>query len=105
MQGYATTPEKVPCDGCGATGAVVQSVWEERLCPTCMTRFALAYAAHDHLRLLLTNALTEWMDSWQAHPHVIAPLEDSASVIAGEIGEKLLSERTTRRDIKLKKTA
>lgn len=79
------------CDGCGAPDAV-QSVWDEVLCPQCMTHYALAHAAHDHLRSLLKTAMKDYFFTWAAHSRIIQDADDAAGVLAQEIAGEALAE-------------
>lgn len=95
------------CESCGTEGAVPTHYGDD-LCPTCATRHALAYAASDHLKHLMKNALSQWLDTWKGHAHVIRHADDESGIIAQMVMEDLLAEvqaAPVKKNIKLKKTA
>lgn len=79
------------CDGCGAPGAA-PSQWLENLCPACTAKYAIAYAASDHLRHLLTVAFAQWLDTWKDHPHITRHATDEAGALAQAVMSELLTD-------------
>lgn len=93
------------CEGCGAEAHTTLSQWDERLCPACMTRFALAYGASDHLETLLREAMREWLNTWGDYSYIVSPLADEAAVLCREAAPALIAERTGKRRMKPRKVA
>lgn len=85
-------PASPTCDGCGASDAV-PTQFGEPLCSACATKYALAYTAADHLRFLLTDALTAFLNTWGHHPHIVRHMDDEAGVIAATVMDELLAAR------------
>lgn len=87
-------PLTAPCDGCGAPDGVLyvaDSAFQQHQCPKCMQNLALWGAAHDHLRLLYTEALHAWAVTWAGVPVVMG----SADEITHHTGLEVSAEART----------
>ena len=72
-------PLMAPCDGCGAPDGVLctaDGAYRQYQCPTCMQNLALWGAAHDHLRLLYTEALHAWAVTWASVPVAMSSVDE-----------------------------